>query len=164
MPSSSASVDEVLIVAGDGGDDSGGSVGGCGDDAASGGVFFVDGHGVDGDPVERGERVVICLAAGALALPSRSLSRRRCDKTRGAAADFEASGKNAFGCDAALDAALHDLPDVQRCRRGPRLRVGGLGSQRALVGEHDLPDGEIIFCRDFQQVGGALEWIGLRGC
>ena len=47
----------MRVVVGDGGDDSGGSVGGRGDDAASGGVLFVDGHGVDGDPVDGRERV-----------------------------------------------------------------------------------------------------------
>ena len=59
MPScfSSGAFDEVRVVVGDGGDDAGGSVGGGGDDAASGGVLFVDGHGVDGDPVDWGERV-----------------------------------------------------------------------------------------------------------
>jgi len=42
---------------GDGGDDACGSVGGSGDDAASGGVLFVDGHGDEGDGVHGGERV-----------------------------------------------------------------------------------------------------------
>ena len=48
--------DEAEVVLGDGGDDAGGAVGGGGDDAATGGVLLVDGHGVDGDPVDGRER------------------------------------------------------------------------------------------------------------
>jgi hypothetical protein len=77
----------------DGGDDACCSVGGRGDDAASGGVLFIDGHGVDGDPVERGERIDGRFALAALA--------QALGETMRAAADVEAAGKNAFGRDAA---------------------------------------------------------------
>src|SRR6202020_1924100 len=48
---------EAGVVMGDGGDDAGCSVGGGGDDTTSGGVLFVDSHGVDGDPVNRSEGI-----------------------------------------------------------------------------------------------------------
>ncbi len=87
------------VVVGDGGDDAGGSVGGGGDDSASGGVLFVDGHGVDGDPVDGGEWVFGADGVEALG------------EAVGAAADVEASGEDAFGGDAALGAVLHGLPE-----------------------------------------------------
>ena len=49
--------DEAEIVVAEGGNDAGGSVGRSGDDSASCGVLFVDSHGVDGDPVDGGERI-----------------------------------------------------------------------------------------------------------
>ena len=87
------------VVVGDGGDDAGGSVGGGGDDAASGGVLFVDGHGVDGDPVDGGEGVFGADGVEAIG------------EAVGSAADVEASGEDAFGGDASLGALLHGLPD-----------------------------------------------------
>ena len=97
--SSRCSFDEVGVVVGDGGDDAGGSVGGGGDDSASCGVLFVDGHGVDGDPVDGGERIFGADGVEAFG------------EAVGAAADVEAAGKDAFGGDAALGALLHDLPE-----------------------------------------------------
>src|SRR5438552_2953044 len=79
------SLDEVGVVVGDGGDDAGGSVGGCGDDAASGGVLFVDGDGIDGDPVDGGEGVFGADGVEAFG------------EAVGSAADVEASGEDAFG-------------------------------------------------------------------
>jgi len=74
----------VEIEVGDGGDDARGSVGGCGDNAASGGVLFVDGHGYEGDGVHGSERIAEA-AFGVYAFQAAS-------EASGAAADVEAAG------------------------------------------------------------------------
>ena len=84
---------------GDGGNDACGSIGGRGDDAATGGVLLVDGHGVDGDPVDGGKGI-----GGADGVETLG-------EAMGAAANVEAAGQDAFGGDAALGALLHDLPE-----------------------------------------------------
>ena len=111
---------EAHVVVGDGGDDSGGSVGRGGDDSASGGVFFVDGHGVDGDPVERGEGVF-----GAFGLEA--VREAWCS-----AADVEASGEDAFGGDASCGAGLHGLPEGEDA--GFNLGFGSEGRRMHLRG------------------------------
>jgi len=98
---------------GDGGDDACGSVGGSGDDAAAGGVLFVDGHGDEGDGVHGGERV----AGFGDSCRSKACCRfivETCEafgESGGAAADVEAAGECAFGGDTAFDAVGHGLPE-----------------------------------------------------
>ena len=107
---------EAHVVVRDGGDDSGGAVGGRGDDSASGGVLFVDRHCVHRDPVHGGERI---FGAFGFETPC---------QTRSATADVEPSGKDAFDCDSALRASLHRAPQRQGCWPGsslPRVKVRG---------------------------------------
>ena len=53
-----SSIDETQVVVREGGNDACSSVGGGGDNAATCCVLFIDGHGVDRDPVHRGEWVL----------------------------------------------------------------------------------------------------------
>ena len=71
----------------DGGDDPGRAVGGSGDDAATGGVLFVDGERVEVDPVEDGERI----GEGGFVAVAEILM-----KLVGASADLETAGKESF--------------------------------------------------------------------
>ena len=113
MPFAVGIGDESLVIARHGGDHSRGSVGGSGDDAASCGVLFIHGHRVDGDPVERGERI----ASFALRLP---LLQTPASRMRAAARS--AAGENAFGRNTPIDAAVHDFPDTDGSRRAPILQ------------------------------------------
>ena len=163
----------VEEVVGDGGDDAGGAVGWGGDDAAAGGIFFVDGHGDEGDGVEWSERVAGFL----LGIEAGETAR----EARGAAADVEAAGQGAFVGDAAVDAVLHGLPEGEDggldllfgCegfehgrRRGEvgalrgddavdAARDGGVVEERDFVGEDDVGDGEAVFVGDAEELGGA---------
>ena len=146
--------DEVGVVVGDGGDDAGRAVGGGGDDATAGGVFFIDGHGVDGDPIEGGEGVggflflLFFAEAGGEAM--------------GAAADVEAAGEDAFGDDAAGDAGLHDAPDFEDAMVD---LLRGCLSEGAFVGLHELVDAEGVGVGEVEKFGGAVKWVGdLRVC
>ena len=107
------------VVIGDGGDDAGGAVGGCGDDSAACGVLFVDGHCVEGDPVDG--RKGVFGADGVEAL----------GEAMGTAADVEASGENAFGSDAAFGALLHGLPEGENADAD--LGLGCEGRRRAYL-------------------------------
>ncbi len=155
--------DEAEIVLRDGGDDAGGAVGGGGDDAASGGVLLVDGHGVDGDPVDGRERVLGAAVVETLG------------EAVGAAADVEASGKNALGRDAALDGLLHGAPEgedagldllfgrrcrVGGCAGGTRDGERGIVEERDLVGQQQFGDGELVLGGELEQLCGAAERIG----
>jgi hypothetical protein len=78
----------------------------------------------------------------------------------GAATDVEAAGKNAFGCDAVSDAALHDVPYFQNALAYLRLACGVLWKTGAFIGEHDLGNGQRMRVRLFEKLGGAVEWVG----
>jgi len=153
----------VGVVVGDGGDDACGSVGWGGDDAASGGVLFVDGHGVDGYPVDGGERVFGADGVEAFG------------ETVGSAADVQASGKDAFGGYAALGALPHGLPDGEDAGsdfffgglvgwRGTELRAvdGEVGviEESDFVGQHQFRDGQFVFRGDGEEVCRAAERVG----
>ena len=81
-----------------------GAVGGRGDHASAGCVLFVDGHGVDGDPVERGQRIA-AQAIGFLLAQTAGEAMR-------AAANIQSAGQNAFRGDAPFNAGAHRLPDA----------------------------------------------------
>ena len=129
---------------GDGGDDSSGAIGRCGDDATASGVLFIHRHGIDGDPVERREWVC------ALASCEKALR-----ETPGATAHVQSAGQNSFGGHAALDAYLHDVPDAQDlgadfagCAKG------------ALVGQHELSNAETMIGGGEQELLSAREGVG----
>src|SRR6185312_14080987 len=96
---------EAQVVVTDGGHDAGGAVGGRGDHAAAGGVFFVDGERVEVDPVEDGQRV----AQRGFGLVAQILEHRR-----GTARHLQATGQGTGRAQAAGDAIGHRLPDRQQ--------------------------------------------------
>ena len=108
----------------DGRDDAGRTVRRCGDHAAARGVLLVDGERVEGDPVDRAQRVVLVgsdlepLAQGG-----------------GAPAHLQPAREHPCGARPALHTFLHHRPDVQQ--PGPHLLLGAAGD---LVGEHDVAD------------------------
>jgi hypothetical protein len=88
--------------------DPGRTVGGRGDHAPAVGVFFVDGQGVEVDPVEHRQRIAQAD------LGSAQLAMQR----RGAALDLQAARQDAFVAAAGGDAVLHHLPDFQQAGAG----------------------------------------------
>src|SRR5699024_4489323 len=48
---------EPVVIMQYGGDDARGAIGGRGDHPSAGGIFFVDGQGIQVDPVEDGQRI-----------------------------------------------------------------------------------------------------------
>ena len=108
-------------IAEHGRDDAGRAVGRRGDDAAAAGVLLVHRNG------KRADRVHGAEVAGELALGVRRLPVER----RRAALDVQAAGKDAFRAQAALQAVVHRVPDLEQ--PGARRRL-------VLVGQLVLPD------------------------
>ena len=93
---------EVQIVADRRRHDSGSAVGGRGHDAATSGIFLVDGHGIDRQPIIREHGIEAVRAPLLLQLVMDRL---------GAAANFQPARQLAFLAQAAVDAACHRIPD-----------------------------------------------------
>ena len=157
---------------------SGCAVGRGGDHSAACGVLFVDGHGVDGDPVDGRERVFGADSVEALS------------EATGAAANVESAWKDAFGGDTAFGALLHRLPEGEdalpdlvlkrkirkREIRKWEIRAGG-GSEagapygcgglvpklrrveRAFVGEDEFRDGHLMSTGGGEELGGVAEGV-----
>lgn len=161
---------ETHVVVGDGGNNSGGSVGRSGNDSASGGVLLVDGHGVYRDPVHGGERIF------------RAFGFEAAGETGGSAANVKASGEDAFDLDAALGAGLHGPPESEDAGFDSffwRLRLPwmrrpifcgwrsfgtvdgdcGVVEKSYFVVEDELRDGEVVVLCGREEVGGAAEGI-----
>ena len=151
MPSWSGVGDEALVVVRHGGNHAGGAVGGRGNHAAAGGVLFVHRHGVDGNPVERRQRI----AAQAVGL----LRMQALGQTMRAAAHVQAAGQNSFGRHAALHAVPHGLPDAVDAfaHQFDRRALGIVRHERALVLKHQLADGELVGVRGGQQLRRAVK-------
>lgn len=130
----------------DGGDDASGAVGGGGDDASAGGVFLVDGEGVEVDPVEDGEGV----DKGFFGLLDELLV-----EVVGASWDLEAAREDAVGLGSVGDAGLHGLPN---------LLEGGdgfvLGAEGVFVGEGDFCDGKSGVLGVLEELFGGVEGVG----
>jgi len=129
-------------------DDAGGAIGRSGHHPTAGGVFLVDGQGIEVDPVEHVE-VVAQVGLGARA--------ELAVEPGGAALHLEPAGQPAFGAAAGAHAVLHDLPDLQQPRAGLRFRAPG-----RFVGQHQLADRQTVGIAQRQQLAGAVEGVGQR--
>ena len=148
---------EAVIIKRHGGNHAGRAIGGRSDHAAARGVLFIHSHGVDGYPVERGERIAAQIAGFLLAQPRSQTIR--------AAPNIQASGQNAFSRDAALDAGLHGEPEALNTFAHDfdgRLVQVARGHQvscddGALVLKHELADGDLVGLRRGQQLRCAVK-------
>ena len=133
----------VEVVAKHGRYHPGGAVGGCRDDLASAGVFFVDRHGIDGQPIGKD---VGLRAVGAL------LVAKLLEERAGPPLYSQPAGELALSREPAIDAAFHRTPE--RSEPGIDLGVGAGGS---LVCQHHLGDGVATLLCHSQHGGGVLE-------
>ena len=142
---------KAVIVEGHGRNHSGSAIGGRGDHTPARGVLFIHRHGVDGDPVEWGQRLV--------AQPVSFLLPQAGGQAMRAAADIEATGQNAFRFDAPLDAALHDEPQAVDARtyKLDRRLLRIVWDESAFVLKHELADGELVGVRRSQQLCRAVK-------
>ena len=119
---------------------------GCGHHAPAGGVFFVDGQGIEVDPIQHLQRVAQRLFG---------MGRERIAQGLGAAAHLEAAGQGAVRAAAAHHAGLHHLPDGQQA--GIDL---GIGAPVPLVVAHHTGDAAAQFASALQQFGAAVKGMG----
>lgn len=106
--------EEDVTVHHDGGDDSCGSVGWGSDDAAEGGIFFVDSEGENADPAEG--LLKVWAGISHCGDPPIKISVGSCSDEVGilffcTADNVEAAGEDAIGVGAAIDAGFHGFPD-----------------------------------------------------
>ena len=90
-------------------------------------------------------------------------ARKRAASLRGAAPDLEAAGQDTLGFDAVLGALLHNLPDVQNAAANFFLGPPPVTlDQCALVGQHQLRDGDVAGCGFLQEFLRAVKGIRNR--
>ena len=128
-----------------GGHDPGGAIGRCSDDPATGGIFFVDGEGVEHDPIKGAERI----SESSFVLLHQGLVQGR-----GAAADLHWTIEFAGSPASTVDAVVHGLldrldPGLDLIRRPPCVFVGDYNLCDALAGGSG----------NFKQLLAVLEWI-----
>src|SRR5450830_2044101 len=136
------------VVAQHGRDDAGGAVGGRRDHPPAGGVFLVDGHGVQADLVDR----VVRQAVAALVHVFRFLGLA--PQVGGAALDVQAAWQLARGDQAMGDTVVHDVPDAVQARI--KLLIAHIC--RLILAQH-LRDGLAGGAAVFQQMGHGVEGV-----
>jgi len=117
-------------------------------------------HGVDGDPVERGERI-----AGALARRLLLLQRRRQALWPGGATRSPPGRMPSVARPRATQLCM--TSQIRRMSRRMSRRtvfgcVGCVAATRALIAHHDLIDAQVVAFRHIQQLGSAAEGVGQR--
>ncbi|MNM91835.1 hypothetical protein D3C81_1041450 [compost metagenome] len=130
-------------------DDTGGAIGRRGDHASAEGVFFIDGQGIQVDPVEHRQRI-----AQARLRVAAQLAVQRC----GTALDLEPARQDALVATTGGHAVLHDLPDAQQAAAGFAFRAPG-----RFVGQHDLADRQVLRGAMAEQFLGSLERVRQNG-
>ena len=125
------------------GHDAGRTVGRRGDDAAAGSVLFVDGEGVEVDPIEHLQRV----SQRGFGIGTQLPVQVGC-----AAPHLEAARQHPVGRAAALDALAHHAPDRQQA--GVDL---GVAAPMALVAAHHVGDAAAFALRQSEQFGAGMK-------
>lgn len=127
------------------------AVGRRGDNSSSGGVLFVDRHGVQVDPLHCGKAAsgVFLLFQQAVVNLGRS------------AGHVEPAGQDAGGGNAGGDALAHGVPDeieVLVDEAAPALA----GVEEFLIGQHDLPNGLVVLLAQREEFVASGETEGHR--
>ncbi len=140
---------EAVVVAQHRGQQAGCAIGGGGDNPPSGGVLLVHGQGPEVHPVQ-GRQGIGETLVGVTGEAPQHLGRTP--------VDLQAPRQHAIGARAAVDAGVHGLHDLIEPGRDLRVRA-----QDALVGQHQLGDGQARGGRLAQQFGGGGVGVGDLG-